>query len=169
MAVDQSLVVFGNHGQIPIYKKNALFSIEKLGKIYLLLEFSSKKAKNWYRVSLQYVLKTLCGNFENFEFSPKSGGPKSTFSNFWCFLAFEPRYFHKKSKFSKFLHNVFRTYYKDTLYQFSAFFDENSRRRQIFSEISGNAFKVQSLWSNPYVLENSKLNISKTEKDFLIP
>jgi len=52
MAVDQSLVVFGNHGQIPIYKKNALFSIEKLGKIYLLLEFSSKKAKNWYRVSL---------------------------------------------------------------------------------------------------------------------
>ena len=32
MAVDQSLVVFGNHGQIPIYKNNCLIFNWKIGK-----------------------------------------------------------------------------------------------------------------------------------------
>ena len=37
---------FQIYREIPIYKNCTLFSIENLGKIYLLLEFSSKMAKN---------------------------------------------------------------------------------------------------------------------------
>ena len=39
-------------------------------------------------------------------------------------------------------------------------------RRYIFSKIPENAVKISIPWSSPYVLENSKLNISATKKRF---
>ena len=63
--------------------KTNTFSSEKLGKIYLLLEFSSKKLK---KIGTEYlctkVLKTLCRNFENIDFLPKYRGTKSNFHDF---------------------------------------------------------------------------------------
>ena len=47
MAVDQSLVVFGNYSQIPIYKKYLLFGLlETVGGRLLIVDFLYERFKN---------------------------------------------------------------------------------------------------------------------------
>ena len=66
-----------------IAKNGSRFSIEKLAKIYLLLQFSCKMAEIWYTASMGDVLKILCENFKNFHFWPKYGVSKSKFGPKW--------------------------------------------------------------------------------------